>query len=755
MLASVALVLAAMVCRRALARSPSVTATMSATWGEILIIGDEPEPCRGRHPVKIAELYDPLANRFAARPPTMRRGRTGAAASILMTGRNAGRVLIAGGFDGEPLYSTELYDPARDQFMSGPKMSTQRNYDTATVVAFGPKAGSILIAGFDESELYDPITSRLTIGPRMIKGRIRHTATVITVGPSMGKVLFAGGLDFELKNQTELYDPGVDEFVPGPAMNVGRWNHTATVITTGANTGKILLVGGWGASGKNEAVPLASTEIYDPASDTFAAVSNTPTLRTARAWHTATVIPSGLSAGNILIVGGQPDDHTTFSSTELYDPLTNRFVPGPNLHQPRTQHVAMVIGSGPQQGKILIAGGIVNDRSNPVECDDDCNFTPLSTTEFYNPTTNSFEPGPRMHGAPGEVIGVQLPPPPSTRKRPGHYSSFTQSDHVQRWDVAEIEHSFLASFPCEYSFFGIDAPPDYGKAFACFRKAGKPSPFIALMYFNGDGTPRSLEKAEAAVKARNDLDEFDDDQAATLQAAIDACRRTGQKSCRRIDFCKQLATYLHAFEVELCDAVGQVRAEDKFSQKLADLRNTLNLSDRTLFDRAVAEFKVYALREMWRGDAAHADRQKYELAGSRQASFVRDNFLKFISLTIERHDLESAEAAHWRVADDEVHKIYRANIRSTTAPWRHYLHDRRTPDFHDDVLSYIANYDEYARESQLQWIKFRDSYAQLANSLYWDNAKVRDPALSAKMAVTQLRIAELGYDPLLRRADTN
>ena len=158
---------------------------------------------------------------------------------------------------------------------------------------------------------------------------------------------------------------------------------------------------------------------------------------------------------------------------------------------------------------------------------------------------------------------------------------------------------------------------------------------------------------------------------------------------------------------------------------------------------------------MWRGDAAHADRQKYELAGSRQASFVRDNFLKFISLTIERHDLESAEAAHWRVADDEVHKIYRANIRSTTAPWHHYLHDRRTPEFHDDVRTYIANYDEYARESQLQWIKFRDSYAQLANSLYRDNAKVRDPALSAKMAVTQLRIAELGYDPLLRRADTN
>jgi len=130
------------------------------------------------------------------------------------------------------------------------------------------------------------------------------------------------------------------------------------------------------------------------------------------------MLSAGPNAGKILIVGGQrgEDDDTILSSTELYDPLTNRFTLGPPLHEARTQHIAMVIPSGPEAGKLLIAGGRT-DRPYPA-CmwfPDDCKSIPLASTELYDPATNSFAPGPRMHGAPGEVIAVRLPPAPPHR----------------------------------------------------------------------------------------------------------------------------------------------------------------------------------------------------------------------------------------------------------------------------------------------------------------------------------------------------
>ncbi|MGH7839496.1 MAG: Kelch repeat-containing protein, partial [Candidatus Binataceae bacterium] len=275
-------------------------------------------------------------------------------------------------------------------------------------------------------ELYDPITNQFVDGPPMIYEDTDQTAIVIPSGPNQGKILFAGG--FDDSRSTELYDPATNAFAPGPAMNMDRRDHTATVITTGPNTGKILLVGGWRWLDKSAAmVPLASTELYDPATNTFAAPADTPTLTVARAAHSATAVPSGPNAGKILISGGQADDRITLSSTELYDPASNSFTLGPPMRSARTRHIAMVIGSGPQAGKILIAGGIVNSPHNVAGCTDMCGiinfryndaeckskhcaYFPLASTELYDPRSNRFEPGPRMHGKLGEAIAVQLPP---------------------------------------------------------------------------------------------------------------------------------------------------------------------------------------------------------------------------------------------------------------------------------------------------------------------------------------------------------
>lgn len=337
--------------------------------------------------------------RFALQMPLMRVTRAGATATLLTTGPIAGKILIAGG-DGrvlegdpeiEPVWrSSELYDPVTNTFAAGPNMHIARREHTATMIVVGPSTGKILIAGGEgrdgplaSTNLYDPMSNRFIAGPKMSTVRHRHTATAIAAGPNAGKILFAGGD----AASTELYDPASNRFSPGPSMRDSRVTHTATAITSGPNAGKILIAGGDGCSfarGRSDCGILASTELYNPATNTF--VSGPP-MSVARESATATVIASGPNAGKILIAGGFGDSHTPLSSTELYDPATNRFTPGPTMKVARRCHTATVIASGPNAGMILIAGGEGAAESGSSY---------LGSTEIYSPLTNTFAAGPTM-----------------------------------------------------------------------------------------------------------------------------------------------------------------------------------------------------------------------------------------------------------------------------------------------------------------------------------------------------------------------
>ncbi len=123
-------------------------------------------------------------------------------------------------------------------------------------------------------------------------------ATVIASGPNAGRIFLAGGFNtaYGALTSTELYDPATNKFAVGPKMNAARFGHTATVIASGPNAGKILLAGGFDGNDS-----LSSTEIYDPAAGKIAVG---PTLNAARRFHTATAIASGPNANKILLAGG-------------------------------------------------------------------------------------------------------------------------------------------------------------------------------------------------------------------------------------------------------------------------------------------------------------------------------------------------------------------------------------------------------------------------------------------------------------------
>jgi len=154
---------------------------------------------------------------------------------------------------------------------------------------------------------------------RLAAAGARLTLTVSVVGASPGA------------RQLVLVDPA---WTATGSLSVARSWHTATLLPSG----QVLVVGGRStASGP----PLASAELYDPA--TGIATPTTGTLATGRYNHTATL----LTTGKVLVVGGQGTSSTALASAELFDPATGLFTrTNGDLPTTSYQHTATLLPSG-------------------------------------------------------------------------------------------------------------------------------------------------------------------------------------------------------------------------------------------------------------------------------------------------------------------------------------------------------------------------------------------------------------------------
>ena len=81
------------------------------------------------------------------------------------------------------------------------------------------------------------------------------------------------------------------------------------------------------------------------------------------------------------------------------------------MNKRRVAQTATVIASGKNAGKILIAGGMEED----IDKNGSGIAHSLSSTELYDPATNTFAPPgdtPEMNGMRFDAVAVQLPPAP-------------------------------------------------------------------------------------------------------------------------------------------------------------------------------------------------------------------------------------------------------------------------------------------------------------------------------------------------------
>jgi hypothetical protein len=113
------------------------------------------------------------------------------------------------------------------------------------------------------------------------------------------------------------------------SLNTARAVHTATLLPNG----QVLVAGGENTTGI-----LASAELYNPSTGKW---TETGSMSTPRINHQATL----LANGQVLVSGGHSSTGA-LASAELFNPSTGQWTTTGSMTAPRTGHSALLLGNG-------------------------------------------------------------------------------------------------------------------------------------------------------------------------------------------------------------------------------------------------------------------------------------------------------------------------------------------------------------------------------------------------------------------------
>jgi len=251
------------------------------------------------------------------------------------------------------------------------QMSVERAAHQATLL----KNGKVLVSGgcarrgckiiHRSAELFDSYKKNFSSAGSMVESRVSHASTLL----KDGRVLILGGWTGQNATKSaEIYDSNSNSFVATDSMAVARIGPVATPL----QDGRVLVTGGEPGPG----LGLNTSEVFDPKTMNF---SLSGQMSANRGAHVAVA----LADGRVLITGGHQARGEILQSAEIYDPNTGEFSPTGDMTIPRHKHAGLLL----PDGRVLIVGGSdARDFGGRY-----------ASTEFYDPDTGKFSPGPQMH----------------------------------------------------------------------------------------------------------------------------------------------------------------------------------------------------------------------------------------------------------------------------------------------------------------------------------------------------------------------
>ena len=266
----------------------------------------------------------------------------------------------------------DVFDPSLSSWTPLPNPPTQRIgpdmvlLDDGRVLVVGGQDiapsglqdGILPLAG--TTEIFNPETGEWQQAAAMNQPLFGQAAVLL----SDGRVLVVGGdmLDGTLTGsaRAEIYDPATDTWTPTEDMSIERGRPNAILLADG----RVLVTG---HKRFDFRATTGRVDIYDPETGTWTAAGE---LSQPSDGHSLTLLPDG----RVLAAGGENPvvrSSSYYSTTEIFDPATNSWSPGPRLTEPRTNHSATLL----RDGRVLLVGGIGPENE----------FSPLTSMDFVSP----------------------------------------------------------------------------------------------------------------------------------------------------------------------------------------------------------------------------------------------------------------------------------------------------------------------------------------------------------------------------------
>lgn len=176
----------------------------------------------------------------------------------------------------------------------------------------------ILVAGgwinrhtyFNDSQIIDLDNPQVLIKcGKMNECRTFHTSNLIG-----DAVLVCGGMCRREVKTTEMFYVEIGEFIKQCDMNKNRSYHSATVL----NDGRLMVMGGTSTDPFFISDSPTSTEYFDVREGKF---KIGPSMKTRRFGHFSTLLKNG----KVLLGGCGRDNVPSTKSTEIFDPIANKF----------------------------------------------------------------------------------------------------------------------------------------------------------------------------------------------------------------------------------------------------------------------------------------------------------------------------------------------------------------------------------------------------------------------------------------------
>ena len=249
----------------------------------------------------------------------------------------------------------DVFDPAVNSWMPLPIPPTHRIgpdmvlLDDSRVLVVGgqdiaPSSPQDVILPFvGTTEIFNPSTKEWQQAATMEQPLFRQAAVLL----SDGRVLVVGGVslsDGKESARAEIYDPATDTWTPTEDMATDRGEPKAVLLSDG----RVLVTGDKSLDFR---AVTGKAETYDPDTGAWSSIED---MSKASIGHTLTLLPDG----RVLAAGGVHPTNRHFgaySTTEIFDPTSNSWSPGPELAQPRIHHSATLT----PDGRVLLIGGFV------------------------------------------------------------------------------------------------------------------------------------------------------------------------------------------------------------------------------------------------------------------------------------------------------------------------------------------------------------------------------------------------------------